>query len=81
VGFYGPGSILRGLTTSGYEDIVTDTIPMLRYAPPLDKSTLLRKLPRRVTVAVRHGVPLIRHHPDKQDLLRACAMRPRSYLS
>jgi SAM-dependent methyltransferase len=80
VGFYDPGSMLRGLAASGYEDIVTDTVPMLRYAP-LNASTMLRKLPRRVTLAVRHGMPVIAHHPSKQDLLRACAMRPRSWLN
>jgi hypothetical protein len=72
-----PDSMLRGLAGSGYEGIVTDTIPMLRYAPP-DASTVLRKLPRRVTIAARHRMQVIRHHPSKHDLLRACARRRRA---
>jgi SAM-dependent methyltransferase len=79
VGFYDPGSLLRGLAASGYEGIVTETIPMFRYAP-LGASTLYRKLPRRVTLAVRHGMPLLGRHPSKQDLLRAVASRPRAVL-
>jgi SAM-dependent methyltransferase len=79
VGFYDPGSLLQGLAASGYEEIVTETIPMLRYAP-LDASTL-RKLPRRVTLAVRHGMPLIGRHASKQDLLRAVARRPQAGFS
>jgi SAM-dependent methyltransferase len=80
VGFFDPDSMLRGLAASGYEGIVTETIPMFRYAP-LRPSTVLRKLPRRVTLAVRHGMPLVSRHPSKQDLLRACARRPRAVLS
>jgi 2-polyprenyl-3-methyl-5-hydroxy-6-metoxy-1,4-benzoquinol methylase len=77
VGFFDPHSMRRGLAASGYEGIVTETIPMLRYAP-LDASTVLRKLPRRVTLAARHHMPVIGRHPCKHDLLRACARRPRS---
>jgi 2-polyprenyl-3-methyl-5-hydroxy-6-metoxy-1,4-benzoquinol methylase len=80
VGFFDPGSLLRAFAVSGYEGIVTETIPMLRYAP-LDASTVLRKVPRRVTLAVRHGMPVIARHPSKQDLLRACARGPRAILS
>jgi SAM-dependent methyltransferase len=80
VGFFDPDSMLRGLAASGYEGIVTDTIPMLRYAP-LDASTVLRKLPRRVTLAARHRMPVIGHHPSKHDLLRVCARRPHAFLS
>jgi SAM-dependent methyltransferase len=80
VGFFDPDSMLRGLTACGYEGIVTETIPMLRYAP-LDASTLLRKLPRRVMLAARHHMPVIWHHPSKHDLLRVCARRPGSFLS
>jgi hypothetical protein len=68
--------MLRGLAGSGYEGIVTDTIPMLRYAP-LDASTVLRKLPRRVTLAARHRMPVIRHHPSKHAArVREAAARP-----
>jgi SAM-dependent methyltransferase len=80
VGFYDAGSLLRGLGASGYEGIVTETIPMFRYAP-LDASTLCRKLPQRITLAARHGMPLFGRHPDKQDLLRAAARRPRPWFS
>jgi SAM-dependent methyltransferase len=80
VGFYDAGSLLRGLNASGYEGIVTETIPMFRYAP-LEASTLYHKLPRRVTLATRYGMPLFGRHPSKQDLLRAAARRPRAWFS
>jgi SAM-dependent methyltransferase len=80
VSFFDPDSLLRAFAACGYEGIVTETIPMLRYAP-LDASTLLRELPRRVSVALRHGMPVISRHRSKQDLLRACARRPRALFS
>lgn len=75
VGFFDPHTLRRALTSTGYAEVETETIPTFRYAP-LDATTVLRRVPRRLEFSVRAGVRPLAPHPWKQDLLRAVASRP-----
>lgn len=74
VGFFDRRTLRRALASTGYDEVEIDTIPMFRYAP-LNASTLLRRLPRRVAFSLRRTVRPRAAHPWKQDLLRAVAAR------
>jgi len=70
VGFYSPHTLREALTSTGYEDVETSTVPMFRYAE-LDATTLFKRVPRRLEFSLRARVRPIAQHHWKQDLLRA----------
>ena len=75
VGFFDPHTLRGALTSTGYDDVETTTVPMFRYAE-LDATTLFKRMPRRLEFSLRARVRPLAPHPWKQDLLRAVASKP-----